>query len=417
MAKVCDHRAVWALFAALASAAAASVMRRASAELVTSRHQTSASVSLELRTVQLSIEQGSEGTSDMHKMAYFGTIGIGTPPQPFSVVFDTGSGNLIVPASDCDSDACMNHKSFDRAMSTSAREMNCDGSEIGPDGPDSVTITFGTGEISGPCIEDKVCVGGACSRGIFIDSDTESDQPFSTFTFDGVLGLSLPPMAQSPAFSLMARLRNDSSLQSPIFSVFLSNDDSEVSEVTFGEVKHDHLASKLFWVPVSRKDTGYWEVRIEDITLDNKPMSFCEDCRVAVDTGTSMLAGPTDVITKLKDAVDLKDDCSNYDRLPKLGFIIGKHILNLHPKDYVDQAEDACDVSFMELDVPPPKGPLFVFGIPFLQKYFTAYDVRSNSVGFGVAKHPEQNEKQAAELLVEVGSRDMTPSLRSMPLA
>merc|ERR1719387_944310 len=187
---------------------------------------------------------------------------------------------------------------------------------------------------------------------MFIASDMETDHPFSAFTFDGVLGLALPEMAQGPGFSLMARMANDASLQSPMFSVFLSNDDSEVSEVTFGEVKHDHLASKLFWVPVSRKDTGYWEVRIEDITLSNNPMGVCEDCRVAVDTGTSMLAGPTDVITKLKDAVALNEDCSNYDNLPKLGFVIGGHILNLDPKDYVDQADDVCDVSFMDLDVP-----------------------------------------------------------------
>merc|ERR1719231_2254238 len=107
-------------------------------------------------------------------------------------------------------------------------------------------------------------------------------------------------------------------------------------------------------------------------------------------------------------------DCSIFEKLPKLGFVMGSKVLNLQPTDYVNKNSmgTECDLSLMSLDVPPPKGPLFVFGIPFLQKFFTVYDHANSQVGFAIAKH-----KGGQATLLDTVEQELTaPVLTQSPL-
>jgi len=333
-----------------------------------------------------------------HKMAYFGTVWIGTPPQSFEVVFDSGSGNLVVPSTDCDSEACVAHNRYDQHASLSARRISCASAE---DSADNLSVAFGTGEIRGKCVKEQVCIGSVCHSGDLISASYLSKAPFESFDFDGVLGLSLPEMSHAIGFNTMESLKMTQQLHQTIFAAFLSNSDSEVSEVTFGSINTDHMASDLHWVPISR-NTGYWEVMIMDITLDNHPQELCQNCYVAVDTGTSELAGPSGVIDELATRLDVMDDCSNFDTLPQVGFVVNGQILNLDPKEYVEQSEDICQVGLMPIDVPPPRGPVFILGIPFMEKFYTVYDNVNKQVGFAVAKHAGNGPQHAAMSMTQL---------------
>lgn len=235
--------------------------------------------------------------------------------------------------------------------------------------------------------------------------------PFANFRFDGLMGLGVSTLALDKTFSIISQFTENHALRDPVFSVFFSDQEGETSEVTFGGVVKDHMASELFWVPLTSM-AGYWEVQIEEITLNGVRQGVGKDIRVAVDSGTSLLAGPSVVIKELLRRVDVNPDCSNFESLPKLGFIIGGRILSLTPDEYVRKPSDTvCRFALMSLDFPPPSGPIFILGIPFLQKYYTVYDEPNRRVGFAAARH----KGQEPEVLVEVGAPSTEVALAAQP--
>lgn len=262
--------------------------------------------------------------------------------------------------------------------------------EDDPTQQEDTSVAFGTGEIQGSFAHDKLCLGnsGFCTPTNFIVTTMETDQPFESCSFDGIMGLAFNDLSMGPGFNLMDDFVTAKSLPSNKFSVYLTDDGG--SEITFGGYKKSQAASEPFWVPVSHE--SYWEVNIDDIAFDNVPKGLCKDCRVAVDTGTSMLAGPSDVIAELSSKLDLKSDCSNFDDLPLLGFQIGDRVLNLAPEDYVDKGDGSCELALMQLDVPPPRGPIFVFGDPFLRRFLTIYDKDGPQVGFALSKDTSRSD-------------------------
>merc|ERR1719476_821893 len=97
-----------------------------------------------------------------YKTSYSGVLNVGTPAQEFRVVFDTGSGNIVLPAAECKTEACLveGRRRFNMSASSTAVAVNSDGSVV-PEGEvcDQVTIGFGTGEITGEFTRDRVCFG------------------------------------------------------------------------------------------------------------------------------------------------------------------------------------------------------------------------------------------------------------------
>jgi len=337
---------------------------------------------------------------------YYGLISVGTPAQKFAVVFDTGSGNLLIPGVHCKSLACRRHRRYDEAQSSSSQQLMDvprveEADSQGDDDADeddalvqrrhTAKIQFGTGWMSGWYMADKICVGSICTMADFISATRESAKPFAPVPFDGIFGLSLPAMSEAPGFNVFQSMVEQSVLKHNLFSMYLADGENGESEVLFGDYDASRMATKLTWLPVTGQK--YWEVSMSDISINHKRLNLCEQgCRVAVDSGTSLIAGPSRITDSIKRRIRVRKDCQGVEQLPVISFLIAGRRLDLLPQDYVEVRKSGkCKLALMTLDIPPPNGPLFILGDPFLRRYYTVYDAKGDAggprVGFALARH------------------------------
>lgn len=61
---------------------------------------------------------GKVTISEFEDAQFYGPITLGTPPQNFNVIFDTGSSNLWVPNTNCSVLSCGLHARFDSSKSS-----------------------------------------------------------------------------------------------------------------------------------------------------------------------------------------------------------------------------------------------------------------------------------------------------------
>lgn len=400
-------------------------------------------------TVVIERQQEAAEQSAGERNAYYGTLSVGSPPQPFKVVFDTGSGHLILPSMYCHSETCRAHSRYKRSASGTARDIDWNGTLTPPNTPrDQITVAFGTGEITGVFVEDIVCLDGVesetqtshpgvsdgivatsseselpdgCMRLRMIAATEMSEEPFKAFEFDGILGLGLDGLSQSPDFNFLhvvrASVQDQGSCILDTFSVFLADNDIEDSEITLGGWVDERKEEDLSWAPVQDPEMGHWMVRIKSLRVNNELLDFCRnDCKAAVDTGTSLLAVPKlafpELYELLRHPTQLEGNCDGPG--PLLHFEFEEFTLTLGPREYAQaqptssksriakprfesKAADGnetyrkdlfCRPMLMSLDMPEPLGPkLFILGEPVLRKYYTVYDAHEKRVGFARAKH------------------------------
>uniref|UniRef100_A0A8D2J6A0 cathepsin E n=1 Tax=Varanus komodoensis TaxID=61221 RepID=A0A8D2J6A0_VARKO len=284
---------------------------------------------------------------------YFGQISIGNPPQNFTVLFDTGSSNLWVTSIYCTSKACAAHNQFHPSESSTYQEVGT-----------PFSIQYGTGSLTGIIGSDQVTIEGlTVENQQFAESVTEPGNTFLDAEFDGILGLAYPALAVDGVTPVFDNMMAQNLVELPLFSVYMNrNPDSSVGgELIFGGYDHSHFSGNLNWIPVTKQ--GYWQIQLDNIQVGGE-IAFCaEGCQAIVDTGTSLITGPTEDIKQMQ------------------------QLIGAQPIDGEENSDGMllCSSGFQGLDMQPPVGPLWILGDVFIGQYYSVFDRGNNRVGLAPA--------------------------------
>jgi cathepsin D len=335
----------------------------------------------------------SEGLKDYLNAQYYGPITIGSPGQSFQALFDTGSSNLWVPCKGCPITdvACQLHAKFDCSKSST-----CNATQT------PFNIQYGSGIMKGLVDYDSVCFGGDASNMCvknqgFACATAEPGLAFVAAKFDGILGMGWPKISVDGLTPPFQNLMNDKSVcPEATFAFWLNRAGTSTTggEMTLCGTDPNHYVAPIAWEPVTRD--AYWQCQADKVVVKGETIDAT--FQAIADTGTSLLVGPTDKVTKIQTAIgatpigngEYMVDCNSISSLPPITFTLGGQDFTLQGKDYVLQVsqlgQTVCLSGFMGMDIPPPAGPLWILGDVFIGKFYTVFDVGNNRLGFAQSK-------------------------------
>jgi saccharopepsin len=327
---------------------------------------------------------------------YYGQIAIGTPPQYFTVLFDTGSSNLWVPSVKCESKACQSHARYDVLESTSA---------VATDDP--FKIQYGSGKASGVFVSDYVTIDNKTIWQTFAEATDVPSSVFEQAGFDGLVGMGWSNIAVGGHITPAETMIASGMLEKPLFSFYLTRNGTEGSEIQFGGYNENKFRGPITWIPLVRK--GYWEVKLNKAIVKGsegleRVVNPSSQVTAAIDTGTSLIVVPKRHAKALNRLIVGNNQgfwlrlfntffprlyffvCSRPD-LPKVELEMGGRWFTLGPEDYsLPLTNGICLSAIQGINF---SNNLWIIGDAFLKKYYSIYDFGKEAVGLAYAHHEE----------------------------
>lgn len=315
------------------------------------------------------------------QMQYIGEISVGSPYQNFTVIVDTGSAWLWLPSTSCLAQ-CPNARAFfDPAKSATYHSLEL-----------RMELKYGMGRAVGQLSADRTAIAGAeAGDHAFILIDSNSDM--NNLQGDGILGLAFSSLS-SGFPTLITRLKTRGSIQSAVFSIYLTRETSGLSSaVTFGgfDLGKYSAGEAVRYVPV-QGNVGYWSVALTGLYVSNEPVAPGVNMAI-IDSGTSFIYGPSSAVQSLLHSIHSVGRCSEIGgmllctctwyypkrRYPTLTFVLGGERFEVSPEMYLLEDGGQCLVMISGLGA---GAEFWILGDVFMREYYTIFDMDKSRIGF-----------------------------------
>uniref|UniRef100_A0A3Q1GRL8 Pepsin A-like n=1 Tax=Acanthochromis polyacanthus TaxID=80966 RepID=A0A3Q1GRL8_9TELE len=291
---------------------------------------------------------------------YSGVIGIGTPPQFFKVLFDTGSSDLWVPSVRCTSSSCAGHLKFNSSASSTFQAASKPFKISYKSGFASGSTGYDTIKISDLYVEQQM-FGLTEAEAIFLKSvpwDRVVGLPFSNVTLDG-------------GISILDNMWNQGIIPQNMFSMYLSSS-VEGSVLILGGTDSSHYTGSIKWIPLYHT-SNLWNIQIQSIPINGNTVACAGRCEAVVDSGTSVIIGSDEEISNINGWLGAIPDQYGAVSLfpiskPNTKEVNGFNMLF---------SGSGCTTGFAA-------GP-WILGEVFMRHFYTAFDVGNKMVGFAQA--------------------------------
>lgn len=325
---------------------------------------------------------------DGKDFSYFATVEIGSEGQEMWMLLDTGGTNTWVFGSDCTSEACKQHRTFDESSETFEKSDH------------KWDVSYGTGTVRGVLGNDTISIAGSDVKMTFGIASKASNDLIS-YPMDGILGLSRTNDSGFGAPTFMDALENSGQLKSNIISFRLSRaeDGGKDGQVTLGGVDKDKFTGDITYSSTV-DDSDRWEIALDDASVNGIPCNFTKKSAV-IDTGTSYVLIPPDDAKTLHSLIPgSKKSGSNFeipcDSKANITFVFSGVEYNISPKDYINHVSDSKCVSTIAGQQLFGKDEWLV-GATFLKNVYTVFDFDKNRIGFAELGSHSDSEDETQE--------------------